>query len=198
MGFDAPSHVASGDQRLVRTTLGLIHRGRERIGSAVLPTTLREMIGLLVLLFTLPFKLLFLVIKVLAELLEHSGGHRRHPGGHRRRPRGHGGRSRRPSRPQAPGRLFWQIVGVLFVIGLIGAHPLLFAVLAALGVGGFLLFRQQKLRRERNEQQRRDTELATQRAHAELVAALRPEDVEWLRSAGWQEPGERRTDPLAG
>jgi hypothetical protein len=156
----------------------------------VLPTTLREMIGLLVLLFTLPFKLLFLVIKVLAELLEHSGGHRRHPGGHRRRPRGHGGR-----RPQAPGRLFWQIVGILFIVGFVGAYPALSAILATLVIGGFLLFRQQTTRHEIGERRRRDAESEAERTHAALIAALRPEDVEWLRSAGWQGPGRSRTGP---
>lgn len=168
------------------------------------------MIGLAFSLIFLPIKILLLVVKVFAELLEHAGHHHRHHGGRGRRTRGHGRRRTRGyvappastaedvARRSRRRHRFWQVVGILFIIGLIGAHPAVSVVLGALVTGTLILFRQQRIRREREEQQRRDAELAAQLAHAETMAALRPEDIHWLRSAGWRDPNELRDDPLAG
>jgi hypothetical protein len=141
-------------------------------------TNFRLVFQLVFLLVVLPFKALFLIIRVFAELLEHAGSH-----GHRRRRRHHRGQW---SAGQV--RLFWQIAGVLLVIGLIGSYPIPFLLLAVIAAAVFLLVRRQASRQQAREQQRRESESAAQQAHAQALAALRPEDVEWLRSAGWQAP----------
>ena len=151
------------------------------------------MFGLLFLLIALPFRVLFLFVRIMSALLDHAG--RRHS---RRRYRSRsqaatGGLSFSEIARQ---RRFWQVVVALVLIGFIGSHLVPSMAVVALGLGVLLLVRQQNSRRETATQQRREAETEAERAHARAVAALRPEDIQWLRAAGWNGPLARGTGTL--
>lgn len=48
--------------------------------------------------------------------------------------------------------------------------------------------RSRQQRRESYERQRCEAEAAAQREHAQLLASLHPEDVDFMRTNGWQAP----------
>jgi hypothetical protein len=159
-------------------------------------------IGLAFSLIFLPFKILLVMFRIFAELLEHAG-HRRHHGGRRHhRSRRHVARraltSGKLARHRGRRRRVWQVVGVLFIIGFIGAYPAVSATLVLLALIGFLVHRQSSIRRQQAEQQRRSADLAADQVQREALAALHPEDINWLREAGWRAPSETRSNPLAG
>lgn len=116
-------------------------------------------------------------------------------GGRRRRHRRYAPVRRRPAgRRLSRSPRFWQVLGVLFVIGFIGAYPIPSIIIAVLGIGGSLLYRQQTIRQKRMEQEHREAVERDRQARAATMSALRPEDLEWLRSQGWEQPN---ADPLA-
>lgn len=110
-----------------------------------------------------------------------------------------GGR-RRPGRSSSSG-----LIGLcleLAVWALVVSVVVCYFVLKAMWIGGVWLVRtiarSIEARRAEQDRLRRAAEAAAERAHAEVVASLTPEDVDWLTANGWEAPGTTTQKELSG